>query len=92
MGRVLIATRVRVAPAAMEEYLRLSAEYAAALRVGGRRVWVFRSRTDPASFLEFVEGEGPVDPRAGLAEHLHERLIAIAPLRDGAEELWDEIP
>jgi hypothetical protein len=89
VGRVLTASRVEIDPGEEAEYLEAVRGWREALRAGGRRCWVFRRRDEPGTFLEFVEGPGPEDPRAGVAPELGSRVRALG-RRLGDGELWDE--
>lgn len=93
MPRVLAALDLTVAPDRREEYLRLAAEQAAAMRAGQGHLWVFRHQDDPTRFFEFREWDGAGDnPLAGPeAVRRDQALAGVASVR-GRDERWEEVP
>ncbi len=99
MPRLLTAVRVTVRPADEAEWLATIHALAARLGMRGQHLWVFRSRSEPARYLECTEGKdeashrrhGHADPvEAALEARL--RLLADYPTGGDHDEVWEEIP
>lgn len=96
MPRVLTIRRVTVPSARVAEYRALVAALARTLAARHQHLWAFRLRGDEDSWLEFVEGAGPMHLRAiGPADaeeaDLEARLRKLAPDDDVTPEIWDEV-
>jgi hypothetical protein len=94
MPRVLDVRRVQVAPAQQPAYRAAAAAVAARCEARDAHFWLFRSRSEPVEFVEFVEGPGPESPRARLTDHgeqaLLETLQRLARHHDDGT-LWDAV-
>ncbi len=95
MPRALAVGRVQVAPAREAEYLAAAGRLAAALRVRGQHLWVFRHPAEPGAFLEFRESASEVAHAAVAPTDAEERLIralrALGTYAPGADDLWLEV-
>jgi len=95
MPRALAVARVQVPPAGEAAYLASAAELAAALRVRGQHLWVFRHPSQPGAFLEFREsGDAEahtVSVPTPTEERLTRALRALASSAPGADDLWLEV-
>ncbi len=95
MARTLTVSRARVGAGGAAEYLGAVRELARLGEERGRHLWIFRSRTDPALFLECSESRGPDSHRAVVEQpederRLEDRVRALAQYEAGAWDLWEE--
>lgn len=95
MPRALAIARVSVPPAQEAAYLAAAGELAAALRVRGQHLWVFRHPAEPGAYLEFRESVSEVshtvtNPTANEAR-LTTALRALGVYAPGSDDLWLEV-
>ena len=95
MPRALAVGRVQVPPEREGEYLAAAGRLAAALRVRGQHLWVFRHPSEPGAFLEFRESASDVAHAAVAPTDAEERLTralrALGSYAPGADDLWLEV-
>jgi hypothetical protein len=97
MPRVLTVSRVTVRPDKDAEYLATVQALAAIGAGRGQRLWVFRSSTQPYTYIEFSESPSRASHRARASRtsdelRLEDRLRTMATYASDAWELWEEIP
>jgi hypothetical protein len=96
MNRVLTVSRVTVAPENELEYVR-TVQALAQLGAGrGQHLWLFRSTSQPHTYLEFSESRTEMSHRSRASRtdyelKLERRLQAIARYPEGAQDLWEEV-
>lgn len=95
MPRTLTVARARVDPADEAEYLLTVRELARLGDGRGRHLWLFRSRSEPALFLECSESGDAGSHRTTDAppddeRRLDARLRELASYEPDARELWEE--
>ena len=95
MSRALAVARVTVPPAEEAEYLAAAGALAAALRMRGQHLWVFRQPDHPGAFLEFRESGVATDHTAvaptPTEQRLTQALRALGAWEPGTDELWIEV-
>lgn len=95
MPRALAVGRVQVPPAREADYLAGAGRLAAALRVRGQHLWVFRHPNEPGAFLEFRESASDVAHTAAAPTDAEARLTralrALGSYAPGADDLWLEV-
>ena len=95
MPRALAVARVNVPPAQETAYLAAAGALAAALKVRGQHLWVFRHADHPGAFLEFRESavatEHTVVATTPAEERLTRALRALGTCEPGPDDLWIEI-
>lgn len=97
MARTLSVARLSVPPARQAEYLTAIRDLAGIAARRGQRIWVFRSQSDPNTFLEFSESPTQLSHRNVASRtpeelRLEHRLNKVAGYERDAGELWEEIP
>lgn len=97
MTRVLTIAEATVAPVGEDEYVRIVHTLAALGSERSRRLWLFRSRTQPGRYLEFSESPTAMAHRSrasrtDLEVRLEGRLKELAQYRPGADDLWEQVP
>ncbi len=97
MARVLTVSRVTVRPGCEDAYLQTVHALAALCRSRGQRLWVFRSTSDPAGFLEFSESPTHASHRSRASRtdyelKLERKLRELATYAPDAWDLWEEVP
>lgn len=95
MPRVLAVARVQVPPAEEAAYLAAAGELAAALKIRGQHLWVFRHPARPGAFLEFRESavahEHTVSAPTSTEARLARALRAFGTCEPGSDDLWTEV-
>lgn len=96
MARTLSVARLSVHPARQPEYLAAIKDLASLAARRGQHIWVFRSQSDPDTFLEFSESPSPMSHRnvaSRTPEELRseQRLHKVAGYQRDAAELWEEV-
>jgi hypothetical protein len=86
VGRRLVVVRRKVRLEAASEYDARWSRFRDMARGAGAKAWRFRSISDPALYVEFLEFAEGSDPR-GLAE-LASATAALDAAGAGAEEEW----
>ncbi|MEP7324548.1 MAG: hypothetical protein ABI836_01250 [Gemmatimonadota bacterium] len=89
--------RVKVSPDREPEYLAAIRELAALAARRNQQIWVFRSRQDPQTFLEFSESPTTMSHRNVASRtpdelRLEQRLHNAAAYDHTAADLWEEVP
>ena len=97
MARMLSVARLSVQPARQSEYLTAIRDLASMAARRGQRIWVFRSQSDPNTFLEFSESPTQMSHRNVASRtpeelRLEQRLQKVAGYERDAAELWEEVP
>jgi hypothetical protein len=97
MPRTLSVARVSVSPDRQGEYFAALRELAAIASMRGQHIWVFKSRHDPNSFLEFNESPTAMSHRNVASRtpeelRLEQRLDKVAGYTRDAADLWEEVP
>ncbi len=97
MSRTLSVARLAVHPARQPEYLAAIRELAVLAARRGQHVWVFRSQSDPDTFLEFSESPTPMSHRNVASRtpeelRVEQRLHKVAGYQRDSAELWEEVP
>jgi hypothetical protein len=96
MSRTLTVSRVRVREGSAREYLEAVSELTALAETRGWHLWVFRSPTDPALFLECSESRSRESHRIRAQkpedeQRLEARIRAVATYEPGAWDVWTEV-
>lgn len=95
MPRALAVAQVTVPPGQERAYLRAAGELAAALRVRGQHLWVFRHPTRTDAFLEFREAGSDAEHTAAAPTPAEERLTralrVLGAYAPGADDRWVEV-
>src|SRR5688500_1543408 len=96
MARILSVARLAVHPARQAEYLAAIKDLASLAARRGQHIWVFRSQSDPNTFLEFSESPSTMSHRnvaSRTPEELRaeQRLHKVAGYQRDAAELWEEV-
>ena len=95
MPRALAIARVNVPPVQEAAYLAAAGQLAAALKVRGQHLWVFRHTDHPGAFLEFresaVASEHTVSAPTPVEERLTRALRALGSTEPGPDDLWIEV-
>lgn len=96
MARVLTVRRARVAAEHAQAYQSVLGELAARLEQRQQHLWVFQSRNDGESWLEFSEGADDAAHRSAGPANAEERaleasLLRLATYQDDGREIWDEV-
>ncbi|MFI5236206.1 MAG: hypothetical protein ACHQXA_10880, partial [Gemmatimonadales bacterium] len=94
MPRCLSVSRATVTPERESEYLATAGDLARALEQRGQHLWVFRSDTDPGTFIEFSESPSAASHRTRASrlpkeQRLEARLRALASYAPDAWALWE---
>ncbi len=94
--RVLTIAEARVAPGGEREYVHIVRTLAALGAERSRRLWLFRSRTQPGRYLEFSESSTELThrfraSRTDIEARLESRLKELAEYQPGTEDLWEEV-
>jgi hypothetical protein len=93
--RAIAVARVEVLPAEVAAYIAAASQLAAALRVRGQHLWVFRHPDRPGAFLEFRESatdvEHVVSAPTPVEEKLTRALRALGSCAPGMDDLWLEV-
>lgn len=94
--RTLSVARVRVTPDREPEYLATIRELATLAARRNQHIWVFRSRQDPQTFLEFSESPTEMSHRNVASRtpdelRLEQRLYKVAAYDHTAADLWEEV-
>jgi hypothetical protein len=97
MARTLSVARLSVHPARQGEYLAAIRDLASLAARRGQHIWVFRSQSDPNTFLEFSESPSTMSHRNVASRtpeelRLEQRLHKVAGYQRDAAELWEEVP
>ena len=97
MPRCLSVSRATVAAGRDGEYLAAVRDLAIELGKRGQHLWVFRSTSDPRTYLEFSESPSPASHRTRASrlpreQLLESRLRTLATYAPDAWALWDEVP
>lgn len=97
MTRCLSISRARVAPAREAEYLATVRDLARELGRRGQHLWLFRSETDPRTYVEFSESGSTAAHRTRASrlpreQALESRLRTLVTYAPDAWERWDEVP
>jgi hypothetical protein len=96
MPRALAVARVTVPAGQERAYLRAAGELAAALRVRGQHLWLFRHPTRTDAFLEFRESGSDAVHTASAPTPAEARLTralrALGAYAPEADDLWLEVP
>ena len=95
--RTLSVARVKVTPDKEPEYLAAIRELAALAARRNQHIWVFRSRQDPQTFLEFSESPTTMSHRNVASRtpeelRLEQRLGKAAVYDRTGADLWEEVP
>lgn len=95
--RTLSVARVKVSADQEPEYLAAIRELAALAARRNQHIWVFRSRQDPQTFLEFSESPSAMSHRNMASRtpdelRLEKRLHNAATYDHTAADLWEEVP
>lgn len=94
MPRVLDVRRAHVASAQQSAYRAAIVALAARLENRDVHVWLFRSRKEPAEFIEFIEGLGPGSPRAHASDATEQSLLDQLQhfaRYDDEDTVWDAV-
>ena len=88
---------MKVTPDREPEYLAAIRELAALAAQRHQHIWVFRSRQDPQTFLEFSESPTAMSHRNVASRtpdelRLEQRLHNAASYDHTAADLWEEVP
>jgi hypothetical protein len=97
MPRTLSCARLKVPPDRQVVYLAAIKDLATIAARRGQHIWVFRSQSDPDSFLEFSESPTVMSHRNVASRtpdelRLEHRLQQVAGYQHDAAELWEEVP
>ena len=96
MARCLSVSRTVVAPEREGEYLATVRSLARELGRRGQHLWLFRSETEPHTFIEFSESGSAASHRTRASrlpreQQLETRLRALAAYGPGAWDRWEEV-
>jgi hypothetical protein len=94
--RCLSVSRATVRPEREAEYLATVRALARELGRRGQHLWLFRSETDPHTYVEFSESGSPAAHRTRASrlpreQELETRLRALVTYAPDAWARWDEV-